>query len=111
MVAGYGSGAQVTPAVSKLTELMPPDLPVQDALRVEVDRYWSYTCQNVASCPPEGRQFQAENAATRTLRVAAGLSVEASVTSWPTARAPEEARAEAAAALTELPVRHHAWAR
>jgi len=77
-VTAYGPGQQVTPVALKLTTLVGSVLPVQDVLRVEGDRYWSYLCQDPSCCPPEGRQFQAETQATTTLRVEAGLSAETS---------------------------------
>jgi hypothetical protein len=55
---GYGSGRQVTPVADVLIPaLREAGLQVQDVLRVQDGRYWSYLCADPGCCPPDGVPF------------------------------------------------------
>ncbi|MFC4589443.1 DUF4192 domain-containing protein [Sphaerisporangium corydalis] len=58
ILAGFGDGAIVTPAVDEVIRLLAgTGITVVEALRAEGSRYWSYVCGQVACCPPEGRSY------------------------------------------------------
>ena len=59
VVAGYGPGPLVTPLADALRAAAPAaGLTLQEVLRVEDGRYWSYLCREPPSCrPPEGVPF------------------------------------------------------
>lgn len=72
VVAGYGPGGRVTPAVDRVRRaLARHGVKPLDVLRVEGGRYWSYLCSEPGCCPPEGRPVSG-GAAARSL--AAGLT-------------------------------------
>jgi hypothetical protein len=72
IVIGYGT--DVTPAVDRVRGLVSAQMPVRDALRADGNRYWSYQCDNLECCPPEGREYAAESQASTLLRAEAGLT-------------------------------------
>ena len=55
-LVGYGTGPEVTPmmtaAIKWATER---GLYLEDAVRVDDERFWSYLCPDPACCPPEGQ--------------------------------------------------------
>lgn len=52
---GYGPGHLVSPFADAIREAASgAGLQLQDVLRVEDGRYWSYLCRNPACCPPHG---------------------------------------------------------
>jgi len=56
LVIGYGPGTLVTPVVDALRRILAVDrVQLQDALRVDEGRYWSYLCTEPTCCPAEGR--------------------------------------------------------
>lgn len=58
VLAGFGPGPLVTPAVTEAMALLrDAGIPVTEALRAEQGRYWSYLCAEPACCPPEGRPY------------------------------------------------------
>jgi Domain of unknown function (DUF4192) len=58
VVAGYGPGRLVTPLADALRAAAPrAGVRLQDVLRVEDGRYWSYLCTDPACCPAEGVVF------------------------------------------------------
>jgi hypothetical protein len=58
VVAGYGPGSLVTPLADALRAAAPgASLTLQEVLRVEYGRYWSYLCHEPSCCPPEGVPF------------------------------------------------------
>jgi hypothetical protein len=60
ILAGYGDGSLVTPAVDEVVRLLADGgISVTEALRAEGSRYWSYVCTRVECCPPEGRPYDA----------------------------------------------------
>jgi hypothetical protein len=60
ILAGFGDGALVTPAVDDALRLLSgAGIGVIEALRAEGSRYWSYVCTQVECCPPEGRPYDA----------------------------------------------------
>lgn len=77
-VIGYGSGEAVTPAMDRVVPVADEDLSVCDALRVEGNRYWSYSCTDLECCPADGREFDRESAASTTLRAEAGMDAASS---------------------------------
>lgn len=58
-VIGYGSDVRMRrPIMDTADALMRHhQWTVIDMLRVEEDRFWSYTCEDPDCCPPEGRLF------------------------------------------------------
>ena len=58
MIAGFGPGVRVTPIVDAVrAELDHHRIPVQEALRTEQRRYWSYLCPSGPCCPAEGTPY------------------------------------------------------
>ncbi|MEU9884654.1 DUF4192 domain-containing protein [Sphaerisporangium sp. NPDC051011] len=58
ILAGFGEGALVTPAMDEALRLLAgAGIEVIEALRAHERRYWSYVCTQVACCPPEGRAY------------------------------------------------------
>ncbi|GGL00218.1 hypothetical protein Sme01_37210 [Sphaerisporangium melleum] len=58
VLAGFGGGALVTPAIDQAMRLLADaGVTVIEALRAEGGRYWSYVCTRVECCPPEGRAY------------------------------------------------------
>src|SRR5579875_592814 len=72
VVVGYGSGPRVTPVADALVgELRRAGVELQDMLRVEGSRYWSYACQDPHCCPPDGVPFDpGDHPAALTMAVA-----------------------------------------
>ncbi len=60
VVVGYGPGPLVTPLADAVRAAAPDaGLKLQDVLRVQDGRYWSYICREPSCCPPEGVPFDA----------------------------------------------------
>ncbi|GII81028.1 hypothetical protein Sru01_60100 [Sphaerisporangium rufum] len=58
ILAGFGTGALVTPAVDEALRLLrAAGVEVIEALRAEGARYWSYVCTRPECCPAEGRPY------------------------------------------------------
>ncbi|MFC4531960.1 DUF4192 domain-containing protein [Sphaerisporangium dianthi] len=58
ILAGFGDGALVTPAMDEVRLLLSTaGIKVIEALRAEGARYWSYVCTRVECCPPDGRPY------------------------------------------------------
>jgi Domain of unknown function (DUF4192) len=78
IAVGYGSGAAVTPVVDVVAPaLREAGINVQDVLRVEGGRYWSYLCADPQCCPPEGVQYDLTGHPASAALAAAGLTVRA----------------------------------
>ncbi len=78
IAVGFGSGEAVTPLIDVVVPaLRLARISVQDALRVEHGRYWSYLCEDPACCPPEGVAFDTTGHPASAALAAAGLSVRA----------------------------------
>lgn len=78
IAVGYGSGAAVTPVVDVVAPaLRRAGINVQDVLRVEGGRYWSYVCADPQCCPPEGMPFDLTSHPASAALAAAGLTVRA----------------------------------
>jgi hypothetical protein len=76
VAVGYGPGAAVTPLIDVVAPaLRDAGISIQDALRVDDGRYWSYVCQDVECCPPDGTPFGTENHPASAALAAAGLTV------------------------------------
>ncbi|GAA0376747.1 hypothetical protein Acor_31290 [Acrocarpospora corrugata] len=55
ILIGYGPGPLVTAGVDQATRLLRAEgIEITESLRASEGRYWSYVCQRVACCPPEG---------------------------------------------------------
>ncbi|BBH65388.1 hypothetical protein ACTI_20730 [Actinoplanes sp. OR16] len=55
VIVGFGPPSRVTPAVLALVAALSPlDVRVADALRVTGGRWWSFFCENLRCCPPDG---------------------------------------------------------
>ena len=72
IAVGYGSGSLVTPVADALAAaLRSGGLRLQELLRVQDGRYWSYLCANPGCCPPEGVPFDLQvNPAAAAMTVA-----------------------------------------
>ncbi|MGN6791539.1 MAG: DUF4192 domain-containing protein [Streptosporangiaceae bacterium] len=78
VAVGYGSGAAVTPVMDVVAPaLREAGVSIQDMLRVEGGRYWSYVCQDAECCPPDGTPFDTEGHPASAALAAAGLNVHA----------------------------------
>ena len=78
IAVGYGLGKTVTPVVDVLAPaLREAGIAVQDVLRVEGGRYWSYMCGDPACCPPDGVPFDSSGHPASAALAAAGLTVRA----------------------------------
>ncbi len=74
IVAGYGPGARVTPAVDRVAAgLARHGVRLRDMLRVESGRFWSYLCTDAACCPADGVTVDVHGSAVAAAAVAAGL--------------------------------------
>ncbi|MER7267278.1 DUF4192 domain-containing protein [Micromonospora carbonacea] len=72
-VLGYGDASGVTPAVDAVRDsLAEAGLAVLDALRVTGGRYWSYLCDDLACCPPDGTPYDTGTSEVSAAAVFAG---------------------------------------
>lgn len=73
---GYGSGRQVTPVADVLIPaLQEAGIQVQDVLRVQDSRYWSYLCTDPGCCSPDGVPFDPASHPASAALASAGLTV------------------------------------
>lgn len=76
VIVGYGTGPAVTGVVDVVASAMrDAGIIVQDALRVEDGRYWSYLCRDPHCCPPEGVPHDPAAHPAAAVLAAAGLTV------------------------------------
>jgi hypothetical protein len=76
VVIGYGTGQAVTGVVDVVAPaLRDVGIVVQDALRVEDGRFWSYLCRDPLCCPPEGQPYNPAAHPAAAALTAAGLTV------------------------------------
>lgn len=74
ILAGFGPGALVTPAVDEVVRLLgEAGIAVVEALRAEGARYWSYVCPRAECCPPEGRAYDSVAGQVATRAISEGL--------------------------------------
>lgn len=60
-LVGYGPGPEVTPVMAAAAGWVAErGLHLLEAVRVDDDRFWSYTCTDPICCPPEGRRIDRE---------------------------------------------------
>lgn len=72
---GYGPGRLVTPVADALAaQARRHRLRVQELLRADHGRYWSYLCRNPDCCPADGRPFDYSTQAVAAEMTAAGLA-------------------------------------
>lgn len=75
IVVGYGPGRLVTPVADAITPaIRAAGIKVQDVIRAEDGRYWSYLCRDPRCCPPEGVAFDAGQHPIARSLAASGLS-------------------------------------
>src|SRR5262249_32361868 len=73
VAVGYGSGEAVTPVVEVVASaLLEAGVNVQDVLRVQGGRYWSYLCSDPDCCPAEGGPFDSAGHPASAALAAAG---------------------------------------
>ena len=78
ILVGYGTGEIVTPVIDIIQAALVRDqIAIQDALRVDEGRYWSYRCGDPRCCPPEGVAFDSSAHPAAAALQAAGLQVHA----------------------------------
>jgi hypothetical protein len=59
LIVGYGPADRVTRLVLAIRDrLATGDVEVTEILRATDRRYWSYLCESVECCPPEGKPFE-----------------------------------------------------
>jgi hypothetical protein len=101
IVIGYGPGRLVTPVADAMRRDLPATgLRLQEVLRVQEGRYWSYLCQEPSCCPTDGVAFDAGNHPAAKALAAAGLEALPSRAALAATIAPvtgDEARIMAAA--------------
>jgi hypothetical protein len=74
IVVGYGPGRLVTPVADAMRRDLPTaGLHLQEVLRVQESRYWSYLCQDPSCCPTEGVAFNTDGHPAAQALAAAGL--------------------------------------
>ena len=74
IAVGYGPGSLVTPVADALAAaLRSGGLRLQELLRVQDGRYWSYLCANPGCCPPEGVPFDAAASPAAAAMTVAGM--------------------------------------
>lgn len=74
ILAGYGPGSAVTPAIDAVTRLARArGLRVNLALRAHEGRYWSYGCERADCCPPEGTAYDVTSSLVAAEAVALGM--------------------------------------
>ncbi|HEX9553914.1 MAG TPA: DUF4192 domain-containing protein, partial [Streptosporangiaceae bacterium] len=99
VAVAYGPGETVAPVVDVVgPALLEAGINVQDVLRVEGERYWSYLCVDPDCCPPEGQPFDPAGHPASAALAAAGLTVRADRAELARIVAPE---AEAAGPMRE----------
>ena len=75
IVVGYGPGRIVTPVVEAMVPAMlDAGIVMQDVLRVEDGRFWSYMCSDPVCCPPDGVPFDPAAHPAAGALAAAGLT-------------------------------------
>ncbi|WP_250213894.1 DUF4192 domain-containing protein [Acrocarpospora catenulata] len=58
VLIGYGPGPLVTAAADEVTRLLREEgIQVQESLRADNGRYWSYLCTRPSCCPPDGTPY------------------------------------------------------
>ncbi len=78
ILVGYGTGEAVTPVMDIVQPaLRAGEIAIQDALRVDGGRYWSYRCHDPLCCPPEGVPYDPSEHPAAAALEAAGLAVHA----------------------------------
>src|SRR5258706_13201213 len=78
VAVAYGPGEAVAPVVDVVgPALLEAGINVQDVLRVEGGRYWSYLCVDPDCCPPKGPPFRPARHPASAALAAAGLPVRA----------------------------------
>jgi hypothetical protein len=91
ILVGYGTGRAVTPVIDVVqSALRDAQIAIQDALRVDDGRYWSYRCGDPACCSPDGVPYDLSAHPAAAALQAAGLPVHAD-------------RDELAATLAQIP--------
>ena len=96
IVIGYGAAEAVTPVAGPVgTALGAAGLTVQDVLRVQGGRYWSYSCDDPRCCPADGVRFDPAGHPAAAALAAAGLAVRADRAALASTVAPAEHAAQA----------------
>ncbi len=79
MVIGCGPGTLVTPVVDAVRRILAIDrVRLQDALRVDEGRWWSYMCTEPSCCPPCGLPVPGNSHPAASALAQAGLPAAAS---------------------------------
>ncbi len=74
IAVGYGPGSLVTPVADALAAALRRDgLRLQELLRVQDGRYWSYLCANPGCCPAEGVPFDVQASPAAAAMTVAGM--------------------------------------
>ena len=76
---GYGPAATADPLLRATREAARrQDLRVEEVLRVDAGRWWSYLCENPRCCPPEGTPFDTDTSEVAAWCAYTGLTAAAS---------------------------------
>lgn len=74
VLAGFGPGPLVTPAVTQARALLrEAGVLLAEALRAEQGRYWSYLCDEPSCCPPEGVPYDPRSSVIAAEATVSGL--------------------------------------
>lgn len=76
LLVGYGTDEEVAPLITAVeSELVECGVAVQEVLRVEGGRWWSYRCQDTECCPPTGTPFDISTSVVAAQATMAGQVV------------------------------------
>ncbi|MEJ3741755.1 DUF4192 domain-containing protein [Actinomycetes bacterium KLBMP 9797] len=76
VIVGYGPASLVDPVIDQIEEVFDSHgVHVREMLRVEDNRYFSYSCHEPGCCPPEGTAFDPASSVIATYATVAGRVV------------------------------------
>lgn len=79
VVLGYGPGVLVTPVIDVIRRVLPgAGIELEDVLRVEEDRYWSYLCTGPSCCSADGHPVPGSDHPVAEQLAAAGFTAAGS---------------------------------
>ena len=103
VAVGYGPEPLVNPVAGALRDAMrKAGIGLEDFLRAEAGRYWSYVCGNEACCPAAGVPYDVNPDSAALTETAAGMEIVAAGTIAPTGSQVLPDRAAVAARVAPL---------
>ena len=74
-LAGYGSDHDVSPVIRAVVDALAIEgMPVDNAVRADQGRYWSYLCDDEGCCPAEGTPYDISTSAAAAAAVCNGMT-------------------------------------